>query len=171
MTQIVNKRTKPAVPLLTMANDSTLSIDSEYDGLLHKVFLFEYRMTCTILTPDVTEWLAEDGINLCLVADGISGADLTEILAGAVITDLTQNIDVPARQRLFEVMEIIQISSTILQGNLMFRPKSKGGIPFTEGSGWEIIAINRSGATLMTGNLVANILIHERFAYEGGGGA
>ena len=78
------------------------------------------------------------------------------------------------RQKLFAMAHIrlIVITSSTdgtFEGELLFKPKSKGGIPFVEGSGWKLVVHNGSGSSLTTGNNIANIRINERFAYEGGG--
>ncbi len=176
MTQIVNKRTVTAQVLGTLADNAIIVLDAVYDGLTHKAFLFEYRITGTISTALIADWLTGHGIQIVLCQNDISGADLDTILSGAEITDRSMNIDIPDRQRLFAVARVIlRVITSATDGTfdfeLIFKPKSKGGIPFTEGSGWECRIVNRTGASLTTGNNIANLQIHERFAYEGGGGA
>ncbi len=173
MTQIVNRRTADAVPLGTLGNGGTVVIDEVYDGLTHKAFLFEYRMTGTISSALIADWLSEGGIKLILIQQGVSGADLVLILDGAEITDLNMSIEVPFRQQIFAIADVdLKVITSATDGTfqfvLHFKPKSKGGIPFPEGNGWEVRAINNSGASLTTGNNIANINIYERFAYEGG---
>ncbi len=174
MTQIVNKRTVPSVALGTLGDANGIAIDAIYDGLLHKAFLFEYRMTFTVSSALIADWLAQNGICICLIKEGTSDAELQTILDGAVITDENMHEEVPSRQRLFAIAHVkllVVTSSTdgTFEGELIFKPRSKGGIPFVENSGWEVRAMNASGAQLTTGNNIANIKIYERFAYEGGG--
>ncbi len=173
MTQIINRRTVPSVALGTIGNNSTLVLDEVYDGLTHKAFLFEYRMTFSISSALISDWLDEEGISIALIRTGLSATDLDVILSGAEITDALEPTEVPIRQQVFALAQVklIVITSATdgtFEGELMFKPKSKGGIPFPEGSGWRVLVQNRSGATLTTGNRIANIHIHERFAYEGG---
>ncbi len=173
MTQIVNRRTTDAKALGTLGDGGTFVIDEVYDGLSHKAFLFEYLMTGTISSALIADWLTQGGIKLILIKQGVSGADLILILDGAEITQEDEHVQVPFRQGIFAIAEvdlIVVTSATdgTFKFRLHFKPKAKGGIPFAEGSGWEVRAINNSGASLTTGNNIANINIYERFAYEGG---
>ncbi len=174
MTQIVNKRTRDSVPLSTLAQGAALVLDDTYDGLSHKAFLFEYRMTGSISSALIADWLAEGGIKIVLIKQGVTDAEVILILDGAEITDSEAHDTVPFRQQLFAIawVKLLVITSATdgtFEFELMFKPKSKGGIPFSEGSGWEVKIFNNSGGTLTTGNNIANINIYERFAYEGGG--
>ncbi len=174
MTQIVNKRVNTAQALTTLGDNGIIDLDNKYDGLSHKAFLFEYRMTGTISTALIADYLTTNGIQICLVKAGLSGADLDTILTGAEITDISEHSEVPERQKLFAIARIIlRVITSATDGTfdfeLIFKPKSRGGIPFMEGSGWEVVVINRTGSALTTGNNIANMVIHERFAYEGGG--
>ncbi len=172
MGQILNRRTRDSKVLSTLANGASFTLDDVYDGLTHKAFLFEYNMTGSISTALIADWLSEGGIKICLVKQGTTDAELILILDGAEITDESAFTDVPARQALFaiaevELQEIVSATDGTLKFHMEFKPKSKGGIPFMEGNGWETRIINNSGSALTTGNNVANINIFERFAYEG----
>ncbi len=176
MTQILNRRTNAAVALATLADDAILSLDTVYAVLTHKAFLFEYRITGSISSALIADWLGERGLTICLTASSLSAADLATILVGAQITDTSMNRDIPERQQLFAIarVELIVITSSTdgtFEFELVFKPRSRGGIPFVEGSGWKCVIINQSGGSLTTGNNIANLKIFERFAYEGGGGA
>lgn len=151
-------------------------MDSAYQTLLHKAFLFYYEAWGTISTALIADYLSEDGLVITLTQNGVSTADIDTILTGAQITDKDMNVEVPSRQRLFalakiDLTEVVSATDGTLRFHLKFAPKSRGGVPFTEGSGWQMGIANRSGGALTTGNNVANITILERFAYEGGGGA
>ncbi len=174
MTQIVNRRTTDATTLGTLGDGGTIVIDEVYDGLSHKAFLFEYLMTGSISTALIADWLSQGGVKIILIKQGVSGADLILILDGAEITQDTEHVEVPFRQGIFAIAHVtLDIITSATDGTfefvLHFKPKASGGIPFPEGSGWEVRAINNSGASLTTGNNIANINIYERFAYEGGG--
>ncbi len=178
MTQIINRRTLTAKLLGTLADGASTNLDSIYGILLHKAFLFEYMAQGTISCNNTGEFFTADGVSIILVQAGLSAADIETILAGAQITDVTQSTEVPSRQRMFALAEI-QFNAFNVDaagaGNfhwrIHFKPRSKGGIPFTEGSGWELKFINRTGGALTTGSNVSTRSIYERFAYEGGGGA
>ncbi len=176
MTQILNRRTLSATALGTLSDQGAATLDAIYGTLLHKAFLFEYKVKGTISTALIADFLAEDGISIILIQTGLSTTDMDTILTGAQITDTSMSVDIPSRQRIFALAEIrltevVSATDGTLEFQLHFKPKSKGGIPFTEGSGWQLRIINRSGSTLTTGNNVANMTVFERFAYEGGGGA
>ncbi len=171
MVQIINRR-QASVSLATLADNAILEMDSIMEGLTHKAFLFEYRMKGMIKSLDVLDWVSEFGINIVLVKQDTSGGLINTILNGVQITDESAHIDVPTRQDVFAVADIdwASVVSTIdayLNFELVFQPGSKGGIPFMEGSGWEVVVINRTGAALSTGNLLFGN-VYERFAYEGG---
>ncbi len=175
MTQIVNRRNRPSVPLLVTANNALLNLDVIYDGLSHKAFLFEYHARGTLHLVDLADMTTEDGIDIVLVRNNLAAGDIDTILTGAEITDRTVSTEVPERQQIFGLafLEFVEIAArgAIYNWELHFDPKSKGGIPFVEDSGWEMNCINRSGAALTTGTTVLTNWIYERFAYEGGGGA
>ncbi len=175
MGQIVNRRTRPQKLLSTLADGASFTLDNVYDGLQHKAFLFEYEVEGIIGSVDFGQWSREDGINIVLVRDGVTDAELEAILAGAEITDESAHVDVPERQRLmgiadwhWDAAETVSTFESVGHFRLHFKPKSKGGIPFSEGSGWELRIINRGGALLTTGDFVTPHRIYERFAYEGG---
>ncbi len=174
MTQIVNRRTLSASALGTLADSAMIVLDAKYDGLSHKAFLFEYRIKGTISTALIADYLTEHGINICLVKAQITAAELDAILNATEITDENMAVEVPKNQLLYAVANItLRIVTSATDGTfdfeLEFKPKAKGGIPFPEDSGWELVVINRSGGSLTTGNNIANAVLYERFAYEGGG--
>ncbi len=176
MTQIVNRRVASAQALGTLADNTSIGIDSIMATLNHKAFLFEYRIKGTISSALVADFLTEDGVSIVLIKSGLLDADIDTILTGAEITDEEMSIQVPTRQQIFgladiKLTEVVSSTDGTFEFELIFKPKSKGGIPFTEGSGWNLVVINRSGGNLTTGNNVANMTVYERFAYEGGGGA
>ncbi len=174
MGQILNRRVADAQALGSLADNATFGIDSIYTTLNHKAFLFEYMVKGTISSALIADFLAEGGVSICLIRAGLSGTDLDTILTGAEITDESAHVDVPSRQQLFglaaiRLTEVVSSTDGTFEFVLHFKPKAKGGIPFSEGSGWTLVVINRSGGALTTGNNVANMTIFERFAYEGGG--
>jgi len=178
MTQILNRRTVSNAPLGTLANNATIDLDTKYTTLLHKAFLFEYRARGFITSVDSGEFLTDDSCSIVLTQAAVPNLDIDSILEGAQITDQNMNIEVPSRQRIFALADITWLAFdpfATLAGtfgfDLVFKPRSKGGIPFTEGSGWTLSFINRTGSALTTGSQVHTMGIHERFAYEGGGGA
>ncbi len=174
MGQILNRRTRGVVALGTLADDTTSILDDIYDGLSHKAFLFKYRMWGFIQTLDIGDFFTASGVQICLIKQGLSDAALSGILAGLEITNEGEHVDVPTRQELFAIAEI-QWRTHITGGTqffgdfvLDFQPHSKGGIPFMEDSGWEVVAINRTGSALTAGTQIKPEMILERFAYEGG---
>ncbi len=176
MGQILIRRRQSAQALSTLADDAQVVLDSVYAVLVHKAFLFEYEAFGTISTALIADYMSERGIAIVLASTGLANADLATILNGVQITDTSQSRDVPIRQQVFaiakiDLTEVLSATDGTLQFHLHFKPKSKGGIPFLEGSGWRMVIINLTGSALTNGNNVANITIKERFAYEGGGGA
>lgn len=164
--------------LSTLADNAFLSIDNEYTGLLHKAFLFEYEASGFISAADSGDMLQGDGFAIVLAQQDLSGAEIDTILTGLQITDQDMNIEVPTRQQIFGVATIDWVAfdpfatlAGTFRWHLHFKPKSKGGIPFAEGSGWRLLLLNRTGSAFATGNQVNVPVIYERFAYEGGGGA
>ncbi len=171
MTQILNRRTITAVPLLTLSNNIQIVLDDIYDGLTHKAFLFEYRFRGMLSTLDFSDWQTQDGTEVCLIRLGTSTLDT--ILSGAEITDVLEHEEVPERQKLFAIAKLsnwafITGTQFVCDIELDFKPNSKGGIPFMENSGWLMVVINRTGSDLTTGNIISGSIL-ERFAYEGGG--
>ncbi len=173
MGQIINRRTAVG-SLGTLADNTQVELDAIMEDLVHKAFLFEYRADLIIKTLELLDWFAEGGINIALIKGDLAASSLAVIIDGAQITDTDAHTDVPARQDLFALAEITiasVISSTdgYLNAKLRFKPSSKGGIPFTEGTGtgWKLVAINRDGSALTTGSLIQGV-VYERFAYEGG---
>ncbi len=175
MTQIINRRTISAAPLSTLADNTQIELDAIMAVLLHKAFLFEYRFRGKIFTLFPIDFFTGDGIQVVVIQGALAASTVDSFLSGAQITDKSQNVDVPARQALFEVATIKPATITsstfgYFEVDLIFKPKAKGGIPFTEGSGWELDIINRGGAAMTTGSIIVGE-IYERFAYQGGGGA
>ncbi len=162
----------------TLADNATFVLDDVYDDLKHKAFLFEYRAQGQISTIDNGDFFKQDGVDIVLVQHETTGAEIDTILTGAEVTDQNMHELVPANQKLFDLAFIEFVSFDNSAGvaghwifDLHFKPSSKGGIPFVEGSGWELRFINRTGSALPDGNGVSIDRIYERFAYEGGGGA
>ena len=176
MAQIVNRRIADSIVLSTLADNAVLTHDDISEVLLYKAFLFEYRMRGVISSQELGEWQINGGIQICLVGKdlGANGGLLNSILNGTQITDESKHIEVPTRQQLFGVADIVwdSFDNATLNAeghfDLIFKPRSKGGIPFTEGDGWMVVVINRFGASLTAGNIVGASHIYERFAYEGG---
>ncbi len=173
MTQIVNKRTTDSTVLSTLGNGSGTALDDIYATLLHKAFLFEYRAQFIIETDLVADYFDQGGIVVALVKQPTTDAEFIIAVDGAQITDEAMHTEVPLRQNIFALAEIrlvtfISATEATLEGSLSFKPKSKGGIPFVEGSGWQLKCYNNTGSGLTAGNTIGPINIYERFAYEGG---
>ncbi len=174
MTQIVNRRVAAAALISTLADGSAIEIDSIMKVLTHKAFLFEYKLRAVIATTEIGQWQRAGGFQAVLVDGGISTSEVITILAGAQITDEDAHREVPIRQQLFAIGEVTwnSFETSGLDGHgtmeLHFKPASKGGIPFHEGSGWKVLLVNNSGAVAVTGDSFGNSVIYERFAYEGG---
>ncbi len=175
MTQIINRRNRPSQALGTLANNALVNLDVIYDGLTHKAFLFEYHAMGFMTLATLADMTTEDGVDIVLVRNNLSAGDIDTILTGAEITDRTQSTEVPERQQIFGLAKFVEVDNisgvTLWMWEVHFKPSAKGGIPFTEDSGWELNFINRSGSALSTGTIVTTKWIYERFAYEGGGGA
>ncbi len=177
MTQIIDRRTGTPRTLGTQSGDTSVTLDTIYGTLLHKAFLFEYRARIPFSFPgSIQDLIAGSGVQVCLIASGLSDADLNAILDGAQITDQNMNVEIPSRQQLFAVADAIfegldSADNLVGHFNLDFKPRSKGGIPFSEGSGWSVVLINRIGTALTTGAFIGAAHIYQRFAYEGAGGA
>ncbi len=178
MTQIVDRRISSPFAIGALADQGVLGIDTIYQTLLHKAFLFEYEISGDLSVIDTSEWFTGDGVDIALVQANLSAADLDTILKGAQITDQSMSVDVPSRQRVFAIADKPFNAfnpDTAGSGNyhwsLKFKPKARGGIPFTEGSGWKVVLINRTGNPITTGSFVDSSRVYQRFAYEGGGGA
>ncbi len=175
MTQIVDRRMLNAVDIGSLADAATLSVDTVMRTLTHKAFLFEYRAQGDISCAATPQFYDQGGITIVLVQQGTTDSEMEYILAGAQITDQNQNIEIPLRQTMFAVAEITFNGFNVDTANagnftwkIHFKPKSKGGILFVEGSGWELRFINRTGALLTTGSIIRTGSVMQRFAYEGG---
>ncbi len=178
MTQIVDRRLVGIKALSTLADGASFLIDGLYASLPHKAFLFEYEAQGDISSAVTTEFYDDEGLSIVLVAAGTSNTDIANIIGGTAFTDQNQNVQIPFAQQMFALGTIMFHAfndDAVGEGNfhwkIHFKPKAKGGIPFTEGSGWELKIINRSGAALSVGNLLRTTRIYSRFAFEGGGGA
>ncbi len=174
MTQIVNRRVANQVDLGTLGDNVGIGLDTVMNTLTHKAFLFEYRARGHVAPDTFGEFFRQGGVQIVLSRQGVSAADIDTILTGAQITDVSEHTDVPIRQQVFaigdikwEQADLASPFSAIGVFDLMFKPKSKGGILFQEGSGWTLQAVNRGGAAL-TGGAIGSTNIYERFAYEGG---
>ncbi len=175
MTQIVNRRIIGQQALATLSDNVSITHDTVYSALTHKAFLFEYRARGFVSAAVFGEFMRSGGVQICLVNIALSDADLDTILAGTVISDESMDRDIPTRQQVYAIADLRWDQADLASPftaigwyELSFKPKSKGGIPFTEGAGWQLVIINRGGADLTTGSFVGASVIRERFAYEGG---
>ncbi len=178
MTQIVERHKPNAVNIGALADGATLSMDTIMRTLTHKAFLFEYEAQGTISCEATPQFFDEGGVAIVLVEQGSTDSEIEFILAGSQITDQNMNVQIPLRQQMFALAEVEFNAFNVDTANagnfhwkVHFKPKAKGGIPFTEGSGWETRFINRTGALLTTGSIINTGSVNQRFAYEGGGGA
>ncbi len=162
----------------TLADNGVSVIDEVYGVLLEKqAYLFEYEASGFILGLDDAEFTAGAGVTICLVREGISATDLDTVLAGARI-DPDDHGEYEIRQALYAVNKwraIRRVDTTgsggvdqfVIDWEISFKPKSKGGIPHSAGKGWKLLIINRTSGTLTTGAIIVTNRIYERFAYGG----
>ncbi len=176
MTQIV-QRTRPDGDLLTTLADNTIAtIDGSYSTLADPAFLFEIEASGHINNAEVSEVSggSAGGLSICLIRSDMTAAELdVELTADQLTKEDVGGGEYRAHQRLFEIakLEVVEDAAndgkTKYRWHLHFKPRSKGGIPIPEGSGWSLVVINRNGAPLTTGAAVNCDRLYQRFAWGG----
>ncbi len=174
MTQIVQKTRPASQALSTLADDTTVVIETSMSSLDEPAFLFEYEASGQILTHDLTsDQGVQGGGSICLIRADLSDANLDLELNPDQITKTEKaSGDYLAHQRLFAIAEMMaagetNINASVLNWHLRFAPRKKGGIPLNEGSGWTLVYINRSGSAMTTGAIVTVNSVRQRFAWGG----
>ncbi len=175
MTQIIQRTVPPADALGTLADNTTLVIETAYSSLDEPSFLFEYQAQGILLSIDRADLVAAGGVSICLVRADISDADIDTELTPFTMTKTTVGSGrYLEHQRIFAVAAMTPYTlpsagdpSIDLEWNLHFKPRKKGGIPFNEGNGWKLVLINQTGTALTTGAFVKAIQLMQRFAFGG----
>ncbi len=174
MTQNVTKTVNPADALSTLADNTSVTIETAYSALDEPTFLFEYEASGIIVDLDINnDMMAGNGGSIVLVRSDISDADIDTELSAFTLTKTTK-----ASGRYLEHQRVFEVATLAIEGtpasgigamnwHLRFAPKKKGGIPFNEGSGWKLAYINRSGSAMTTGALVKANSVRQRFAFGG----
>ncbi len=169
MTQIITKTRPAATALLTLADNTILDMMNTMVTLADPAFLFEFKASGSFYAGTLTQ-LVQGGDVICLVRSDIDGADLDSELAPDQITRLETG-DYEKHQRIFAVAEWEYASQDanvfVWNWKIHFKPKSKGGIPFSQGSGWKLVIINRQGGAQSTGDFVTTESIMTRYAWGG----
>jgi len=174
MTQIVQRTVPPADALGTLADNTTVTIETAYSSLDEPTFLFEYQAQGIIKSIDLADLVNGSGVSVCLIRADLSDADLDTELGASTFTKTTVGSGrYLEHQRLFAVaeMEVTNLGfgtpDIDMVWNLAFRPRKSGGIPFNEGNGWKLVLINRTASALTTGAFVKANIVKQRFAFGG----
>lgn len=171
MTQIVQRTSNPGDPLLTLADNVSLTVEAAYASLDEPSYLFEYEASGIIIGITRLDLVDQSGISVCLIRSDLSDADLDAELSAFTMTKTTVGSGrYLEHQRLFAVAAL-EITDSLdpagVNWHLHFKPKKRGGIPFNEGSGWQTVVINRTGTALTTGGIIKANLVMARFAFGG----
>ncbi len=175
MTQIVQRTVPPADALGTLADNTSVVIETAYSNLDEPSFLFEYQGSGYLLNLDRADLTAAGGVTICLVRADISDSDLDTELTPFTMTKTTVGSGrYKEHQRVFAIatMRPVTLPSAgdpgiDLKWEISFKPRKKGGIPFNEGNGWKLVLINQTASALTTGALLKAVQVMQRFAFGG----
>lgn len=175
MSQILQRMRPNTVPLLVLADGASLDLEASYNALQDPAFLFEYKASGQVQALAAGEYVQEGGLVIALRKSTLSDAELDAELIPQVITRPDKGAgDYLHHQQLFAIAEwtLNDIhpdtdGAGYYNWELHFNPHSKGGIPFSEGVGWELVILNRQGSSVVTGAFCTVDSVMVRFAWGG----